>query len=165
MNKFRQAIISPSALTMVYPTATIPNYSHEQFLTDLIKEAEKDIRLCLEKGAYCVQIDFTEACFSFQIDPSGQLLRDFIRFNNRVLNRFIFSDQHRLGVYVCLSLYYFPILLGLFQFVFPFLSKGLIKILIVLPELTTHKSFLSCLTFTWVTSTYNSHVKTIASRY
>jgi 5-methyltetrahydropteroyltriglutamate--homocysteine methyltransferase len=100
---------------MVYPIATIKNYSHEQFLTDLINESEKDIRLCLESGADCVQIDFTEACFSFQIDPSGQLLRDFIRFNNRVLNRFRFSEQHRLGVHICLSLYYSHIFVDLFK--------------------------------------------------
>ncbi|UJR35020.1 hypothetical protein I4U23_027796 [Adineta vaga] len=40
----KQAVISPSALSMVYPTATIKGYSHEQFLTDLINESEKDIR-------------------------------------------------------------------------------------------------------------------------
>jgi 5-methyltetrahydropteroyltriglutamate--homocysteine methyltransferase len=100
---------------MVYPIATIPNYSHEQFLTDLINESEKDIRLCLEKGVDCVQLDFTEACFAFQIDPSGQLLRDFIRFNNRVLNRFVFSEQHRLGVHVCLGLYDFQVFVNLFK--------------------------------------------------
>lgn len=89
---------------MLYPIANVAHYSHEQFLNDLAKESEKDIRLCLESGAHCVQIDLIEACFSFKIDPSGQLLRDFIRFNNRVLNRFIFSEQHRLGVHVCLGL-------------------------------------------------------------
>ena len=107
MLKSRQTVISPSALTMVYPIPTIQGYSHEQFLTDLINESEKDIRLCLEKGADCVQIDFTEACFCLKADPGGQLLRDFIRFNNRVLQRFVFEEQHRLGVHVCLGLYYF----------------------------------------------------------
>jgi len=86
---------------MVYPKATITSYSHKQFLTDLINESEKDIRLCLEKGAHCIQIDSTEARFSLKIDLTGQLLRDFVRFNNRVLERFVFSEQHRLGVHVC----------------------------------------------------------------
>ena len=90
---------------MLYPIANIPHYSHQHFLNDLAKESEKDIRLCLENGAHCVQIDLIEACFSFKIDPSGQLLRDFIRFNNGVLNRFVFSEQHRLGVHVCLGSY------------------------------------------------------------
>jgi 5-methyltetrahydropteroyltriglutamate--homocysteine methyltransferase len=48
---------------MVYPKVTIRGYSHEQFLNDLINESEKDIRQCLESGAHCVQLDFTEARF------------------------------------------------------------------------------------------------------
>jgi 5-methyltetrahydropteroyltriglutamate--homocysteine methyltransferase len=98
---FRQAVITPSALSMVYPKATIRGYSHDQFLTDLITESERDIRQCLESGAYCVQLDFTEARFSLKVDPTGQLLRDFVQLNNRVLDRFGFQEQHRLGVHVC----------------------------------------------------------------
>lgn len=97
----RQAVITASALSMVYPKATIRGYSHEQFLNDLTSECEKDIRLCLESGAQCVQLDFTEARFSLKVDPSGQLLRDFVQLNNRVLDRFGFREQHRLGVHVC----------------------------------------------------------------
>lgn len=98
---FRQAVITPSAMSMVYPKATIKGYSHEQFLNDLLDECEKDIRLCLEKGAHSVQLDFTEARFSMKIDPTGQLLRAFVRLNNQVLERFGFAEQHRLGVHVC----------------------------------------------------------------
>lgn len=98
---FRQAVITPSALSMVYPRATIRGYSHENFLNDLIRESEHDIRRCLESGAHCVQLDFTEARFSLKIDPTGQLLRDFVQLNNRVLDRFGFREQHRLGVHVC----------------------------------------------------------------
>ena len=86
---------------MVYPRATIKGYSHDQFLTDLINESEKDIRMCLERGVHCVQLDFTEARFSLKIDPTGQLLQNFVRLNNRVLERFKFNEQHRLGVHVC----------------------------------------------------------------
>jgi 5-methyltetrahydropteroyltriglutamate--homocysteine methyltransferase len=48
----KQAVITASALSMVYAphllkTYQIENYSHEQFLKDLIHECEKDIRLCL----------------------------------------------------------------------------------------------------------------------
>lgn len=100
---YRQTVISPSVLATVYPMAIIDGYSHEQFLSDLIAEAEKDIRLCLEKGAHCVQIDFPEAGFCMRADPGGQLLRDFVRFNNRVLKQFVFEEQHRLGVHVCLG--------------------------------------------------------------
>ncbi|CAF4875890.1 unnamed protein product, partial [Rotaria sp. Silwood1] len=97
----KQAVITPSALSMIYPKATIRGYSHEQFLNDLTVESERDIRQCLESGAYCVQLDFTEARFSLKIDPTGQLLRDFVQLNNRVLDRFGFHEQHRLGVHVC----------------------------------------------------------------
>lgn len=86
---------------MVYPKATIRGYPHEKFLTDLINESERDIRLCFESGAHSVQLDFTEARFSLKIDPSGQLLRDFVRLNNRVLDRFNFNDQLRIGVHIC----------------------------------------------------------------
>ncbi len=101
MNIYRQAVITPSALSMVYPKATIRGYSHEQFMNDLLNESERDIRLCLESEAHCVQLDFTEARFSLKIDPSGQLLKTFVQINNRVLDRFGFREQHRLGVHVC----------------------------------------------------------------
>jgi 5-methyltetrahydropteroyltriglutamate--homocysteine methyltransferase len=50
----KQAVITASALSMVYiphlqKVGHIDNYSHEQFLEDLINECEKDIRLCLGK--------------------------------------------------------------------------------------------------------------------
>ena len=86
---------------MVYPKATIRGYSHEQFLDDLTNECEKDIRLCLESGAHCVQLDFTEARFALKVDPNVQLLRDFVQLNNQVLDRFAFREQHRLGVHIC----------------------------------------------------------------
>ena len=86
---------------MVYPKETIPGYSRDQFLADLMTEAEADIRECFASGAHSVQLDFTEARFSLKIDPTGQLLREFIRINNRVLDRFEPNLRHRLGVHVC----------------------------------------------------------------
>ena len=97
----RQTVITPSAMSMVYPRATIRGYSHEQFLKDLINESEKDIRLCLDRGVHCVQMDFTEARFAMKIDPTGQLLQNLVQLNNEVLERFKFSEQHRLGVHFC----------------------------------------------------------------
>jgi 5-methyltetrahydropteroyltriglutamate--homocysteine methyltransferase len=99
----KQAVISPSALSNVYPQATIPGYSREQFLDDLLDEVEKDIRLCLEAGADIVQMDFTEARLSLKIDPSGQLLKNFVQLNNRVLDRFNDNPeyQNKLGVHIC----------------------------------------------------------------
>lgn len=99
----KQAVISPSALSNLYPRATIPGYSREQFLNDLVKEVEKDIRLCLEAGADKVQMDFTEARLSLKIDPTGELLQSFVRLNNRVLDQFSDNPEYysRLGVHIC----------------------------------------------------------------
>ncbi len=97
----RQAVITPSALSMVYPKAAIEGYSREQFLADLMSGAETDIRECFASGAHSVQLDFTEARFLLKLDPTGQLLREFVRINNRVLDRFEPNLRQRLGVHVC----------------------------------------------------------------
>jgi 5-methyltetrahydropteroyltriglutamate--homocysteine methyltransferase len=57
----KQAVISASALSLLYPSAAIPGYPREVFLADLIDEADTDIRGPLDAGAANVQIDFTEA--------------------------------------------------------------------------------------------------------
>lgn len=56
----KQAVISPSALSLMYPAEGLPGYSREQFIDDLLREHEAEIRRCLAKGACTVQIDFTE---------------------------------------------------------------------------------------------------------
>jgi 5-methyltetrahydropteroyltriglutamate--homocysteine methyltransferase len=97
----KQAVISASALSLLYPSTAIPGYSREAFFADLIDEAEKDIRGALDAGAATVQIDFTEGRLSLKLDPSGNLLRSFIALNNKVLERFSASDRQRIGVHVC----------------------------------------------------------------
>jgi 5-methyltetrahydropteroyltriglutamate--homocysteine methyltransferase len=97
----KQAVISASALSLLYPPAGIEGYSREQFLDDLVSEAETEIRDCLRKGAANVQIDFTEARLSLKLDPSRQLLRSFIDLNNRVLDRFSPDERRRIGVHTC----------------------------------------------------------------
>src|SRR5256712_9519826 len=97
----KQAVISASALSLLYPQDGVPGYARETFLDDLVREAEQDIRRCLTKGAYSVQIDFTEARLSVKLDPSKQLLRAFVGLNNRVLERFTPVDRKRIGVHTC----------------------------------------------------------------
>src|SRR5207253_8346174 len=46
----KQAVISASALSLLYPQNGIPGYSRDAFLDDLVREAEADIRQCLAKG-------------------------------------------------------------------------------------------------------------------
>lgn len=97
----KQAVIAPSALSLFYPGEPIESYSREAFLRDLADEAEADIRGCLEAGAHCVQLDFTEGRLSLKLDPSGGVLDDFIALNNEVLGRFGEEDRARLGVHTC----------------------------------------------------------------
>jgi 5-methyltetrahydropteroyltriglutamate--homocysteine methyltransferase len=97
----KQAVISASALSLLYPAAGIPGYPREAFLADLIDEAAADIRSALDAGAAVVQIDFTEARLSLKLDGSGNLLHNFIALNNQVLERFTVDERQRIGVHVC----------------------------------------------------------------
>ena len=97
----KQAVISASALSLLYPQEGIAGYSREEFLADLLDEAEQDIREPLEAGADSVQIDFTEGRLSLKLDPSGGLLRNFVELNNQVLSRFTPAERQRIGVHVC----------------------------------------------------------------
>ncbi|GAA2000693.1 cobalamin-independent methionine synthase II family protein [Catenulispora subtropica] len=97
----KQAVIAPSALSLLYPAGGIDGYPREQFLADLVDEAEADIRGCLDAGAHSVQLDFTEGRLSLKLDPSGGVLEDFIALNNRVLDRFSEAERARIGVHTC----------------------------------------------------------------
>jgi 5-methyltetrahydropteroyltriglutamate--homocysteine methyltransferase len=97
----KQAVISASALSLMYPQEGIDGYSREDFVSDLLHETETDIRRSLDRGAHCVQVDFTEARLSLKLDPSGGLLRDFVELNNQVLRRFSVEERSRLGVHTC----------------------------------------------------------------
>src|SRR6202521_2543826 len=97
----KQAVISPSALSLMYPAESIPDYSREQFIDDLLSEHETEIRRCLKKGAHKVQVDFTEGRLAVKIDPSGHLLNSFIDLNNLVLSRFSPEERRRIGIHTC----------------------------------------------------------------
>ena len=97
----KQAVISPSALSLMYPPEGIDGYSRDQFIEDLLTEHETEVRMCLKKGAHKVQIDFTEARLAVKIDPSGNLLNSFIDLNNLALSRFTAAERARIGVHTC----------------------------------------------------------------
>jgi 5-methyltetrahydropteroyltriglutamate--homocysteine methyltransferase len=97
----KQAVISASALSLLYPAAGVEGYSREEFLHDLVNEAEADIRGCLAAGACTVQIDFTEGRLAIKLDPSRGLLRQFVELNNQVLDRFTDEERRRIGVHTC----------------------------------------------------------------
>ncbi|MFJ2216744.1 cobalamin-independent methionine synthase II family protein [Streptomyces sp. NPDC101062] len=95
----KQAVVAPSALSLLYPADGIDGYSREAFLGDLADEAEAEIRGCLDAGAHRVQMDFTEGRLSLKLDPSGGVLDDFVALNNKVLSRFTEDERARLGVH------------------------------------------------------------------
>ncbi len=97
----KQAVISPSALSLMYPADEIPGYPRDEFIEDLLSEHEKEIRGCLTRGAAKVQIDFTEARLAMKLDPSGELLATFVELNNLGLARFSKSERKVIGVHTC----------------------------------------------------------------
>lgn len=96
----KQAIISPAALSLLYPSTSLPDYSRDDFIEDLLSEHVIEIRRCLEKGAHTVQIDFVEGPLAIQLDPSGQLLNSFILLLNLALDNFSDEERKRIGIYI-----------------------------------------------------------------
>lgn len=97
----KQAVISPSALSLMYPAEDIAGYSRQEFIDDLLREHVAEIRRCFQKGAAKVQIDFTEARLAVKIDPSGNLLNSFIGLNNLALSQFSPEERQNIGVHTC----------------------------------------------------------------
>ncbi len=97
----KQAVISASAMSLLYPEDGIPDYPQEQFLSDLVQEAVTDIRSCFDNGAYQVQVDFTEGRLAVKLDPSKQLLQQFIDINNEALSYFLEEELQRIGFHTC----------------------------------------------------------------
>lgn len=97
----KQAVIAPSALSLMYPEEEIPGYSREAFLASVLDEHEREVRACLRLGAPSVQVDFTEGRLALKLDPSGALLNSFITLNNFALDRFSADDRRRIGIHTC----------------------------------------------------------------
>ena len=96
----KQAVISASAISLMYPPDGIAGYPRDAFLDDVVTQAAAEMRGCLERGA-TVQIDFTEARLSLKLDPSGGLLGRFVDLNNRVLGELTDDERSRVGVHTC----------------------------------------------------------------
>jgi 5-methyltetrahydropteroyltriglutamate--homocysteine methyltransferase len=97
----KQAVIAPSALSLMYPLEPIADYSRDCFIADLIDQHEAEVRACLQLGAHVVQVDFTEGRHAWKIDPSGELLESFVALNNLALSRFSDAERSRIGVHTC----------------------------------------------------------------
>jgi len=97
----KQAVIAPSAISLIYPQDGIDGYPQEAFIADLVGECAKDIRSAFEAGAEKVQIDFTEGRLSCKLDPSRGLLKQFVALNNMVLDQFSDAERAKIGVHTC----------------------------------------------------------------
>jgi len=97
----KQAVISPSALSLMYPAEPIPGYTRDEFIDDLVREHVTEVRSCLQKGAHSVQIDFTEGRLAIKLDPSATLLNSFIDLNNLALSRLSAEERKHTGVHTC----------------------------------------------------------------
>ena len=97
----KQAVIAPSAISLMYPAEGLPGYPRERFIEDLLNEHKHEVARCLDKGAHKVQIDFTEGRLAVKIDPTGGLLNSFVDLNNLALDRFSPEERTRLGIHTC----------------------------------------------------------------
>jgi 5-methyltetrahydropteroyltriglutamate--homocysteine methyltransferase len=97
----KQAVIAPSALSLLYPQSGLAGYTRDQFIADLVHESAADIQSCFDEGAVSVQLDFTEGRLAVKLDPSRGLLRQFVDLNNAVLATFSTDQRQRIGVHTC----------------------------------------------------------------
>ncbi len=103
----KQAVISPSMMMLLYPLeGEIPGYTRDQFLSDCVDEAEKDIRQCFHAGAVRVSVDFTEGRLANKNDSRNpwtgkNMLQEFIDLNNRLFDRFTAHERRNIGVHTC----------------------------------------------------------------
>ena len=97
----KQAVISASAMSLLYPQDGISGYSQSDFTDDLITHAVADIRSCFDNGAQVVQVDFTEGRLAVKLDPSKGLLKQFVDLNNQVFSAFTDEERQRIGVHTC----------------------------------------------------------------
>lgn len=97
----KQAVIAPSALSLLYPADDLPDYSRDEYLASVVSESAREIRACLAKGAHSVQVDFTEGRLAYKLDPTGALLNSFIGLNNLALRDFSPAERERIGVHTC----------------------------------------------------------------
>ena len=96
----KQAVISASAISLMYPGEGMDGYPREAFIDDLVAEAADELRGIIGRGAKA-QIDFTEARLSLKLDPSGGLLSAFVDLNNRVLGELTADERAHVGVHTC----------------------------------------------------------------
>lgn len=117
----KQAVVSPSMLSLMVGPEGIGDYTREDFLEDVVEGCAQDIRRCFEAGASRVSIDFTEGRLALR--PPGlasripsfpgappavevpwagpESLSLFIDLLNQVLDRVPDEYRPNVGVHTC----------------------------------------------------------------
>lgn len=102
----KQAVISPSMLSLMLPAEGLGDYGREAFLADVVAGCAEDIRRCFDAGAARVSIDFTEGRLALRRDlrapwAGPDALGGFIELINRVLDRLSPAQRSAVGVHTC----------------------------------------------------------------
>ena len=102
----KQAVISPSMLSLMVPQEGLPGYGREEFLSDVVAGCAEDIVRCFDAGASRVTIDFTEGRLALRRDlrapwAGPEALGGFIELMNRVLDRLPAERRAAVGVHTC----------------------------------------------------------------
>lgn len=102
----KQAVISPSMLSLTVPEEGLGGYTRSEFLSDVVAGCAEDIRRCFAAGASRVSIDFTEGRLALRRDlrapwagPSA--LGGFVELLNRVLDELSVDERQAVGVHTC----------------------------------------------------------------
>lgn len=102
----KQAVVSPSMLSLMVPAGGLGDYSREEFLGDVVAGCAEDIRRCFSAGASRVSIDFTEGRLALRDDLRApwvgpDALAGFIELINRVLDELPDELRGAVGVHTC----------------------------------------------------------------
>lgn len=102
----KQAVISPSMLSLMVPAGGLGDYSRAEFLNDVVSGCAEDIRRCFAAGASRVSIDFTEGRLALRRDVRApwagpDALGGFIELINRVLDQLTPEQRSAVGVHTC----------------------------------------------------------------
>lgn len=102
----KQAVISPSMLSLMVPEDGLGDYSRAEFLDDVVAGCAEDIRRCFSAGAARVSIDFTEGRLALRRDlrapwAGPEALGGFIELFNRVLSELAPEERAAVGVHTC----------------------------------------------------------------
>lgn len=102
----KQAVVSPSMLSLMVPPEGLGDYSRAEFLDDVVSGCAEDIARCFAAGASRVSIDFTEGRLALRHDADlpwvgPGALAGFIELMNRVLDRLNPDLRPFVGVHTC----------------------------------------------------------------